>query len=388
VKCLESGYALPTLSPVAVRLVELASDENCSAGDLAELIEKDPSLAVRLIKLANSAFSHSAQTVSTLKQAVVRVGFHRLRVMALSLSLRETFPMGRVGPMDYEKFWKASLYRAILAKSLAQQLRISHPEEAFVSALIQEIGLLIFFDLFLKEKEIEFELELDSLDALLSWQRENYGVDHRMIGEAALRYWKFPENILGCQSIYGDAAKSESAPPLVRICELARVSSRILFHESTGLHEIFEEMESVFGLDQQVVNNVILATFEQVQSIAESVKMEVDREKDLMEILEKANKALSQISEMVYRDALQTPVRRLPAFEDLQEREYTDALVSRTLQAVAHEIRNPIQAVGGFARKLSSLFDPVSEGGQYVQIIIEEAMRLEKALAEMTQREA
>ena len=55
-KSLESGYSLPPLSVVALRLVELASDDDCSASDLAELIEKDPSLAVRLLKIANSVF--------------------------------------------------------------------------------------------------------------------------------------------------------------------------------------------------------------------------------------------------------------------------------------------------------------------------------------------
>ena len=53
---LKSGYALPVLSPVALKLVELASEDTSSAKDLARLIEKDPSLAVRLLKLGNSAF--------------------------------------------------------------------------------------------------------------------------------------------------------------------------------------------------------------------------------------------------------------------------------------------------------------------------------------------
>jgi len=59
-KRLESGYSLPALSVVAIRLVELASDEQCSVNDLVSLIEKDPSLAIRLLKIANSAFFKTA----------------------------------------------------------------------------------------------------------------------------------------------------------------------------------------------------------------------------------------------------------------------------------------------------------------------------------------
>jgi len=53
---IRSGYRLPHLSTVATKLVELASDDTCSAKDLATLIEKDPSLAIRVLTMANSAF--------------------------------------------------------------------------------------------------------------------------------------------------------------------------------------------------------------------------------------------------------------------------------------------------------------------------------------------
>jgi nitrogen-specific signal transduction histidine kinase len=58
--------------------------------------------------------------------------------------------------------------------------------------------------------------------------------------------------------------------------------------------------------------------------------------------------------------------------------------VEHTLQAVAHEIRNPLLAVGGFARRLAAAVDPATEGGEYVRIILKEASRLEKVLVEMT----
>jgi HD-like signal output (HDOD) protein len=55
-KRIERGYSLPSLSPVAIKLVEIASDDACSIEELISLIEKDPSLAVNLLKMANSAF--------------------------------------------------------------------------------------------------------------------------------------------------------------------------------------------------------------------------------------------------------------------------------------------------------------------------------------------
>jgi HD-like signal output (HDOD) protein len=380
-KSLRSGYSLPALSVVALKLVELASDDTCSAAGLASLIEKDPPLAVRLLKLANSAFFSSSQPVPTLEQAVVKVGFHRLRIMALSLSLRDTFPMGTVGPLDYEQFWRSSLYRALLAKSLARRLKICNPEEAFVSGLILEIGLLIYFDLMIKGKDEDINMDLNSLGSFLAWERERYGIDHRQIGEMALKYWKFPESIVTCQSVYGGGAAAEGVPPVAKVCELARQLSRTLLQHSREFHSLFVDAYQSFGLDPEVINGILVAAFEEVQDIADHLMVELNKEKDLMQVMEKANRALSQISEKMsgYHEL---PVDKpRPAFDSLNDK---GDVVAETLQAVAHEIRNPLMAVGGFAKKLAGALDPSSDGGKYAKAILDEALRLEKALNRMT----
>lgn len=380
IRQIESGYSLPLLSPVAMNLVEAALDEACSAGELTTLIEKDPSLAVRVLRLANSAFFLTGKPTASLKQAIVKVGFQRLRIMALSLSLRDTFPMAKVGVLDYEKFWHTALYRALIAQSFAAHLKNCYPEEAFVAGLIMEIGLLILFDLRIKLDAEAPSIKLEPLEELLAWERDRYGIDHRQVGEAALRYWKFPDTIIQCQLLCGKAALAEDAPLLAKIYELSRRLSNLISQEFAGFHDPFNDAERFLGLNRDVINDILLATFDQAQDIAENLNVEVNKERDLMKIIEKANETLSQISEKMpfYRDF--TGHESLPSFDAL-DREQN--IIRHTLQAVAHEIRNPLLAVGGFARKLATSLDPDSKGGEYARIILEEASRLEKALFEM-----
>jgi len=304
----------------------------------------------------------------------------RLRIMALSLSLRDTFPMAKIGALDYEKFWHTTLYRALIAKSFATHLKNCYPEEAFVAGLIMEIGLLILFDLQIKFDAEALPIKLEPLEELLAWERDRYGIDHRQVGEAALRCWKFPEIIVQCQLFYGQAALTQDAPLLAKIYELSRELSSLISQGSAGFHTPFNDAERFLGLNRDVINDILLATFDQVQDIADNLNVELNRERDLMEIMEKANKALSQISEKmpVYQEI--TGHVALPSFNSLDKRK---DIVEHTLQAVAHEIRNPLLAVGGFARKLATSLDPASKGGEYVRIILEEASRLEKALLEM-----
>ncbi|HUU81126.1 MAG TPA: HDOD domain-containing protein, partial [Acidobacteriota bacterium] len=117
---------LPSLSPLAIQLVEFAADDQSSARDLASIIEKDPGLTTRLLKLVGSAFFARVQRITSVTHAVTLLGFKRVRIMALSLSLRDTFPMGKIKGMDYDHFWKTSLYRALIAQNLAQS---AQPDE-------------------------------------------------------------------------------------------------------------------------------------------------------------------------------------------------------------------------------------------------------------------
>ena len=381
IRRLESGYSLPSLSVIALKLIEMASDDDCSAGDLASMIEKDPALTVRLLRLANSPFFTTGQPTSTLEQAIVKIGFQRLRIMALSLSLRDTFPLGKTGSMDYEQFWRTSLYRALLAKSLAHQLGVCNPDEAFVTGLISEIGLLVLFDLLIKDCGEDVPMDLSAIERLLGWERERFGLDHRQVGRIALRHWRFPETILAAMEVQGKAALAEGAPALARICEQAQMCSTMLFHPKRDLSAFFGEADRVLGLSPDVVNQTLLATFEQVEGVAESLKLELDREKDLMDIMEKANVALGKISSQLSQYEQDAEKRSLPSFDGLNGDE---EVVQETLQAVAHEIRNPLMAVGGLARRLTAVLEPSTAGGKYAQIIFEEALRLEKALTEMS----
>lgn len=378
------GYSLPSLSPVAMRLVKLASEENISVNELAAVIEKDPSLTVRLLRLANSAFFRTGGPITTISQAIQMVGFNRLRIMALSLSLKDTFPMRRVGPLDYEMFWRSSLYQALLAKALAQRLRTCKPDEAFVAGLVLEIGLLIFFDIFIKGKGEAENIQMHPIKTLLQWEREHYGVDHRRVGEAALKYWNFPREIVDCQRFHYVVPETPDIPELALVCDMAREFSELICEKSMDWQSAFGMAEGTYHLDRDILADILVSAFDEVQEIAESLKVEMDRQHDILELVEKANRALSALSEKIIQVNEADSRFVLPTFAGLSSQ---DSAARKALQAVAHEIRNPLVTIGGFARKLERTLNPASNEWQYVRIIVEESARLESALDELAHRD-
>jgi hypothetical protein len=108
--------------------------------------------------------------------------------------------------------------------------------------------------------------------------------------------------------IHGKASLSQGASLLATIYELSREFSGLIFKGSSGFHAPFQEAERFLGLGQDAVHEILLTTFDQVQEIAENLNVELNKDRDLIEIMEKANKALSQISE------------KMSAFEGLMPR--------------------------------------------------------------------
>ncbi|MDR3567995.1 MAG: HDOD domain-containing protein [Syntrophobacteraceae bacterium] len=378
-KKLQSGYCLPPLSAVALSLLELASDENATNAQLVGLIEKDPSLIVRVLTLANSSFCSEGAPATTLSRAVLKLGSEQVRLMALSISLRGAFPFGKVEQFDYELFWRVSLYRGLIAKGLAQRSGAANPEEAFLCGLTMEIGMPILFDLLIKGQPEQFDLCFEPLEEVLEKERHCLGIDHRMTGAAALAHWRFAEQIIECQSAGEAEGAGQGRSALPALCRLARLFSRILLRAPVGFRPFYAEAYRLLGLDHEDVHEILLSTFSEVEEAAKSLRVEVDKDKDILTVMERANGALAQISSKIYRtrDSRKT----LPTFDSLCQGEKT---VTETLQAVAHEVRNPLTAVGGFARRLAASLDPGSQAGKYARVILEEAQRLEKALSGMT----
>jgi HD-like signal output (HDOD) protein len=379
--------AFPSPSPLLMQLVNLASDENASPKALARIIEQDPGLTTRLIKLANSAFYARGRQISSISDAIMLMGFNRLRVMALTFSLRDAFPLGKVGGMDYERFWKTSLYRGIIAQSFAQERQKDpavNDEEAFVAGLILEIGMLLLFQACPEPLRDSFPGGNESLRETIDWEDARMGLDHRTVGRLLLKRWHFPENIVECQRFHGNNALAEDRPPLSRIVELARSASQLFFGKRTDF-EMIQRSAGILGVPAERVSEILCQAFFQVEQSAETLHLQSSTDRDILEAMEKANRALARIN-----DSLQVNLEKFvrlvaedgdagcaPAPPSDIHGEKKRA-VENVLDAVAHEIRNPLMAIGGFAQRLARSVEEKNDLFKYANIIIQESSRLEQ----------
>ena len=136
---IRQGRFLPSIPAVALEVLRLARDPRVSVERLAETIERDPALAAKLLRYANSTYYAGNQPIVSLPQAIVRLGVRGTKLLALSFNLTEAVG-GDLRDFDFHTFWQRSLTTAVAARRLAHHSVRSLADEAFLVGLLADVG--------------------------------------------------------------------------------------------------------------------------------------------------------------------------------------------------------------------------------------------------------
>lgn len=134
----EIGHLRP-LPVVAIRVLEIAESDHFSAHELADAISSDAALTATLLRLSNSAYYGFPRRITTVRDAVVLLGFRAVRSATLAACVVDTFPGGEV--MDPLQAWRYSMTVAMLSEVLSRATR-RHMDEAFTAGMLHNIGRL------------------------------------------------------------------------------------------------------------------------------------------------------------------------------------------------------------------------------------------------------
>lgn len=136
---------LPTIAPIAMKVIEIVDDENVTIQELAEVIGSDPGLASRLLRLANSVAYSRGQPVVDLGRAAMLLGLRTLKMVTLGFSLIDNSKAS--GPVDGTLIWRRSLATAVLARRFAASSTAELSEDAFTAGLLSNVGKTALLDL-------------------------------------------------------------------------------------------------------------------------------------------------------------------------------------------------------------------------------------------------
>ncbi|MGI9456183.1 MAG: HDOD domain-containing protein [Aeoliella sp.] len=135
---------LSSLPSIALRIIEAAVDEATDAEDLRQLIEKDPALSARIIRIVNSSFYAVRQEVADLKSAIALLGTKQIRNIAITVFVARQFrPSNGQDSLDRTRLWNHAMAVGAISRLIATTTRKCDPEEAYLAGLLHDIGLLI-----------------------------------------------------------------------------------------------------------------------------------------------------------------------------------------------------------------------------------------------------
>src|SRR5947208_10841264 len=134
---------LPSLPAIALQVLQLAQREDVDISEIARAISKDPALSGKILKTVNSSFYGRAQAVSTISHALVILGLQSVKSLVLGFTLVKSLGGGRGKGFKHLHYWRRSIYAATAARSAAAKLLLVQQEEAFLAALLQDIGMLV-----------------------------------------------------------------------------------------------------------------------------------------------------------------------------------------------------------------------------------------------------
>ncbi|MBE0566384.1 MAG: HDOD domain-containing protein [Krumholzibacteria bacterium] len=198
---IEKMGELPSLPQTLLHIQKVASDDRSSAEDLAACILQDQSLTMRVLKVVNSALHRRSDDaeIRTVHRAVVRIGFETVRNLALGLSVFDMMSKLSRSP-SLVGIARHSLVTAGLAQLLAEASGKVATEEAFVAALIHDIGKVVLLECSPADMEAVARAGACG-EAGLAAERQRFGITHDRAGRRLARYWKLPVDL---QNIIGD----------------------------------------------------------------------------------------------------------------------------------------------------------------------------------------
>ena len=212
---------LPTLPEAATKALAVANDRNSRLADFSAIIERDPTLATGILKLANSALFRVGCELANLNQAVVRLGLRQCKNLIVSVGVRSLFNKVPGALQQCNILWEHSLTVGCLSRSLNKTLETGYQGEEFSCGLAHDIGRILFAiaapDFFGNTTILDFDEDRDILNRELS----TLGVDHCSLGAWYAQRNQLPTSLVSAIQFHHVPSKATTHQNLVGVVAMA-----------------------------------------------------------------------------------------------------------------------------------------------------------------------
>jgi len=251
---------IPTLPVISKRIMELLHDEDVPTSKICKLIEQDLSITTRILKIANSPFYRTLNTITSINHALTFLGLTEVKGILAGISIHNFFPPGtKASRFNREKFWAHSVVCSQIAKLLAQYFSVEDDGSLFLSGLIHDMGKVVF-DVYFNEEFCRIVDYVASEKVTFSQAEKHIvGVTHYQIAATLLQQWHIPKKII-YQVFYHHAPWQDKTHPSGScLIYLANIFAKLAGFPASVVEQ---QLEPATAIDQATLDYLAKSGFE------------------------------------------------------------------------------------------------------------------------------
>jgi HD-like signal output (HDOD) protein len=256
----------PELRPfpqAVTRLISTCRDSESTNKEIESVIASDPSLSVKVLRLANSPLFCPSRDVNSIVHAVSLLGRRKVKSIALSAAAADMLAAGDGAIEQRRALWDHSLGCAAVASCLAKHIDAVQPDDAFLAGIFHDVGKLLFLDVI----PAEYEVLTTSYRGSERIEEEQFffGTTHEEIGASAANLWGLPVEILAAVGWHHRVGENPFDHPHASIIAMANECSKFWGIGSKAVPEIV--IDTTF-FDQYELSDETVVEVEQAARIA------------------------------------------------------------------------------------------------------------------------
>ena len=237
---------LSSIKNIVTGLIKIINDPKSTARDLTDLIQIDPPLTAKVLRLANSAYYSPREKVSEITRAVIWVGYDAIKELAINQKVCEIFTNGQINEeYSREMLWRHSLAVALLGKFIYRREFGERGENIYAAGLLHEIGIIVNDQLYPdKFQQLLHQSKIDKQN-LIEIEYEYSGYDHSQSGQAIMEHWQIPEEI--CFAIGNHHTPEDAPKQYTKIAYTLYIADYFCQRREIGFCDAPFESENVFN---------------------------------------------------------------------------------------------------------------------------------------------
>jgi diguanylate cyclase (GGDEF)-like protein len=299
---------LPSLPTIAMQVLELAQKPEADIAEIARIICKDPAMSSKILRTVNSSFYGRSQHVSTISHALVILGLQSVKTLVLGFSLVTTLTKEKSKGFKHITYWRRSIFAATAARTIAAKVGLVQQEEAFLTGLLADIGMLVL-DQVCADQYGKIHEKITTHEELVAAERAELNMTHAEVGGILAGQWKLPPLLSSPIAFHHSPELVEDAA-LRKLTELVALAGRcadvfVDANAAEAIASVRKMCQQQHGMAEADVDALLDDIGKRTKEVASLFEINIGSAANYEAILKRANETLVEITLQSQQQATQ-----------------------------------------------------------------------------------